>query len=135
MLSIRPARIEDAKTLFNWRNDELTRAMSRNPDPVEWQNHIDWLTARLSRLEPGLFIVEQPVGTFRIDGDEISYTVAPEQRGKGIGTQMLRQARELFGQLKAEIFERNQASIKIAERAGMLVVIIERAAPSTPRTC
>lgn len=127
MLSIVPATLEHAKILFEWRNDPLTRAMSRNHAPVKWSEHLAWLTARLDRLEPHLYIAkfkDHPIGTFRIDGDEISYTVAPDARNQGLGFAMLCKAREMFGPLRAEIYVRNIASIRIAERAGMHVRVI-----------
>lgn len=125
-MRIRAATIDDARILFDWRNDPLTREMSRNTAMVDWLQHIGWLTAWLARPRPNLFIAElaEPVGTFRVDDDEVSYTVAPAYRGGGIGTQMLIEARKMFGPLRAEIFERNEASIKIAERAGMVVRLL-----------
>lgn len=126
-MQIRPATIEDAKRLFEWRNDPLTRAMSVNTDPVEWGGHARWLEARLSREAPNLFIAEVeglPVGTFRIDGDEISYTVAPDYRGRGHASQMLVLAFERFGGLRAEIKPDNSASIAAATKAGHRVALI-----------
>ena len=125
-MDIRPARMSDAELLFQWRNDPLTCAMSRSSDPASWDAHISWLTGRLARSEPHIYIAETstPVGTFRLDGDEISYTVAPEARGKGIGLAMLCGASEMFGPLRAEIYERNTVSIRIAQRAGMILHIM-----------
>lgn len=126
-MEIRLANIADAKRLFDWRNDPLTRAMSRNNEPIAWDQHLAWLTTRLGRPEPKLFIAmvgDHEVGTFRIDEDEISYTIAPDSRGYGFGCEMLTRAREMYGQLRAEILDRNSASIKIAERAGHLVHIL-----------
>jgi RimJ/RimL family protein N-acetyltransferase len=127
MMNIRPAQMSDAEALFRWRNDALTREMSHNQDPVEWDAHIAWLKARLARPEPNLYIAEcdgLSIGTVRVDGDEISYTIAPDARGRGLGLAMLQKAKEMFGQLRAEIYERNIASIKIAERAGMRLHIL-----------
>jgi RimJ/RimL family protein N-acetyltransferase len=122
-ITFREATIDDAKILFDWRNDELTRAMSRSPDLVEWDNHLSWLNNRLNRIEPHLYIVvveDEPVGTFRIDhGDEVSYTIAPAKRRKGFGLAMLHMVRAKFGPLRAEIFERNIASLEIAKKAGL----------------
>lgn len=125
-MNIRPAQMSDADILFQWRNDPLTREMSKNRDPVSWETHIKWLAGRLARSEPHLYIAEIdcPVGTFRLDGDEISYTVAPESRGKGLGLLMLCKVHEMFGPRRAEIYERNTASIKIAEKAGMRLHIL-----------
>jgi RimJ/RimL family protein N-acetyltransferase len=128
MLEIVPATMNDAEPLFDWRNDPFTRAMSRNQDPVTWDSHVAWLTRRLSQASPHLYMAlldVRRIGTFRVDADEISYTVAPEHRGKGLGVAMLRKAREMFGPLRAEIFVRNVPSIKIAERSGMIVHLID----------
>jgi len=124
---LRPANIDDAERLFNWRNDPLTRAMSINTAPVEWDGHIGWLKRRLSLPAPNLYVAEVdgvPVGTVRVDDDEISYTVAPERRGKGFATQMLIAARRQFGSLCAEIKRENEASIRAAVSAGHKVVLI-----------
>lgn len=102
--------------------------MSRNPEPVEWDSHVAWLAARLAKPTPDLYVAEfmgHAIGTFRIDGNEISYTVAPDARGQGLGLAMLRAVRERFGALRAEIYERNVASIKIAERAGLAVHLLK----------
>jgi len=126
-MKIRPATLEDAQRLFEWRNDPLTRSMFRNREIVEWPDHLAWLRARLAREEPNLFVAEVDgvaVGTFRVDDHEVSYTVAPEARGQGHGYVMIRKAREMFGPLLAEIYERNTASIKVAERAGMIVRVL-----------
>jgi len=127
-MQYRPVTLQDARLLFDWRNDGLTRAMSRSSEPVEWSEHLAWLTKRLDRLEPHLYIAEcegRPIGTFRVDHDEVSYTVAPDVRMRGMGTALLKLARADFGVLRAEIFRRNEASIKAATAAGMTVVLID----------
>lgn len=127
MIEIIPAQPEHAKLLFEWRNDALTRAMFKNSDVVEWDTHIAWLTARLEREIPHLYVAlfkGLPIGTFRLDGDEISYTIAPDARRQGLGVAMVSKACEMFGTLRAEIYERNVASIKIATRAGLIVHIL-----------
>ena len=126
-MKIRPASIDDARTLFAWRNDPLTRAMSKTTDVVEWAGHIEWLGRRLARPEPGLFIAEidgVPVGTFRVDDGEISYTIAPEHRRLGYAKAMLTLAKEMFGPLRAEIKAENVPSIKAAAATGHVVVNI-----------
>jgi hypothetical protein len=42
-LIIRKATIDDAPILFNWRNDELTRRLSKNTNVVKWNEHVVWL--------------------------------------------------------------------------------------------
>jgi RimJ/RimL family protein N-acetyltransferase len=126
-MEIRPATFNDAQRLFEWRNDPLTRAMFKNSDIVEWHSHVDWLTARLCRTNPNLFIAEvsgRAVGTFRVDDGELSYTIAPDDRGRGFGREMLVKVREMFGPMRAEIYERNVASMKIAAHAGHAIILL-----------
>ncbi|HDZ73847.1 MAG TPA: N-acetyltransferase [Aurantimonas coralicida] len=123
-MMIRLATMEDARLLFSWRNDPLTRRMSINSDTVDWDTHRSWLERRLGRADPLLHIAEiegHCVGTFRIDGDEISYTVAPDFRGKGIALKMLILARQMFGPKLARIARDNVPSARAAEKAGHTV--------------
>jgi RimJ/RimL family protein N-acetyltransferase len=95
---------------------------------VPWSDHVAWLTRRLDRADPALFIAEHEglaVATFRVDDDgELSYTVAPEHRGRGIASALLVLVAERFGSLRAEIKHDNLASIRAAEKAGHHVVLI-----------
>ena len=120
--------MEDADLLLQWRNDPLTREMSRNRSLVQKTEHMEWLSRQLAKTPPALFVAELnelPVATFRIDGDTISYTVAPSHRGKGLATALLKQAHNLYGPLNAEISQKNAASIRAARSAGMNVVFID----------
>jgi RimJ/RimL family protein N-acetyltransferase len=124
MLSFRPVKPSDMKILFEWINDPLDRAMSLSKEPVTWETHQRWFDARLSKPDPMLYVVDEgcvPVGTFRFDGDEISYSVAPEHRRRGIATAMLTIVREQFGCRIARCKPENIASIKAAKRAGHTV--------------
>lgn len=127
-MELRRATINDAKMLFDWRNDPETRAMSRDTSELVMEDHVGWLNRRLPLTDPGLYIAEEDghtVGTVRIDHDEISYTVAPLHRRKGIGEAMLIKAREMFGQKIAKVKRDNVASVKVAERAGHIVKLID----------
>jgi RimJ/RimL family protein N-acetyltransferase len=126
---MRPANIDDARILFEWRNDPLTRQMSKNSDLVEWEEHVAWLGRRLSLSEPHLYVAEDAgcaVGTIRIDGRSISYTTAPEIRGRGYATAMLKWAYMQFGSLFAEIKPENIASIRAATKARHKVVLLSK---------
>ncbi|ABF71277.1 pXl [Rhizobium phage 16-3] len=127
-MNFRKATINDAKMLFDWRNDPDTRAMSRDTSELVWDNHVAWLSRRLEREDHGLYIAErggEPVGTVRLDHDEISYTVSPSHRRQGVGEAMLSAARQEFGQKVAEVKRDNIASVKVAERAGHFVKFID----------
>ena len=135
---LRPATLEDAERLFQWRNDSLTRAQSLQQQPVEWQAHLNWLQASLQNPDRQLYIAESAalagqeqsllLGTVRADktaGEyELSWTVAPEQRGKGWGRQMVA---ALIATLPADatyraiVMNTNPASERIAEALGMIM--------------
>jgi RimJ/RimL family protein N-acetyltransferase len=125
---IRPATKDDAGLLFEWRNDESTRRMSKSRDLVWWDDHLDWLDRRFKMDRPNLFVFElggTPVATFRIDDNDLSYTVAPEHRNRGIAKLMLNEIKSRFGCLRAQVYAENVASIKVARNAGMDVVIVD----------
>ncbi|MEO6143788.1 MAG: GNAT family N-acetyltransferase [Dermatophilaceae bacterium] len=99
-----PATREDARALWAWRNDPVTRAGSRNPEPVPWPDHLAWVESTLTREDRLLLVVEDsagsagpvwPVGTVRWDlwgeGEwEVSITLVPERRGQSLGRALLR---------------------------------------------
>src|SRR3989338_9841481 len=105
-LRIRPSNKDDARLLFDWRNDKDTRAMSGSTAPLVWESHLEWFTKVLSGGFPGrsIYIIEseegEQIGTVRSDErddgrTEVSYTVAPQWRGRGLGKHMVLQfARE-----------------------------------------
>lgn len=133
-LHIRPVTIEDAKILFDWRNDEETRRASGTTAPLVWEGHNEWLAKVVSGKVHGrsLFIVEleggEPVGTVRSDDrndgfTEVSYTVAPAWRGKGMGKRMVMQfvEKNLSGKRIAARIKKgaNPASERIARALGL----------------
>ena len=125
-LRFRPATINDAKLLLDWRNDPETRRQSINSGKIKLEDHIKWLEKVLANKDRKLMIAMidyKPVGTVRLDIEEpyseISWTVAPSARGQGIGARMVEEAVRIFEEpLKARIKPENFASIKIAENAG-----------------
>ncbi|HEY9584295.1 MAG TPA: GNAT family N-acetyltransferase [Candidatus Paceibacterota bacterium] len=129
-MTLKKATIEDAKMLLDWRNDPLTRAQSINTDEIKLADHEAWLKKTLDNSDRELFVAYEdgvPVGTCRIDREsnggesifELSWTIAPSARGKGMGKKMLGElinVPKLKGQkLKAVIRPDNLASIKMAE--------------------
>jgi spore coat polysaccharide biosynthesis predicted glycosyltransferase SpsG/RimJ/RimL family protein N-acetyltransferase len=132
VLRYRPGGPADSERLLRWRNDPVTRATSRVQEPVEPQEHERWLDATLA--DPGrvLLIAEQggvPVGMLRFDLDEreaeVSVTIAPEQRGGGLGPQAIAEATELalaarpaLERIVAQIRPENHASTASFGRAG-----------------
>lgn len=106
-LTVRGATLDDARTLFDWRNDPQTRALSRSSDELVYDDHVAWLRGSLERDDRVLLIVTGPdggqVGTVRWDHEghddwEVSITVAPSARGQGLATPMLLAAEEHLAQ-------------------------------------
>jgi RimJ/RimL family protein N-acetyltransferase len=119
-LVARPATLQDARALWQWRNDPTTRAFSRSSAQVSWDDHLDWLTASLTRTDRVLLMIEDPggtgegvetVGTVRWDlagqeGEaegghewEVSITVAPQWRGQSLGGLLLRAAEQALSEV------------------------------------
>jgi len=122
----------DAALLWRWANDAETRRRSFNPAPIPYADHLAWLEARLAGDATRLWIFSDeqgPVGQVRLDlADgvaEVSLAVAPERRGRGVGTVMLRQA---LGSIRAEwpgdfrllarVFADNLPSLRMFRRCG-----------------
>ncbi|MFN4288897.1 MAG: GNAT family N-acetyltransferase [Brevundimonas sp.] len=122
-MKLRAATLDDAERLLEWRNDPLTREASVNMDPVPLEAHVGWLTASLQNPNRTLLVAEvdgRPVGTVRIDRGhetEMSWTVAPDARGRGFGKQMVSAAMP-EGTVIAHIKAGNVASQKIAQSSG-----------------
>lgn len=126
-LKLRPATIQDAQILRDWRNDPETRIASHNPSEISKEEHLAWLEKALSNRGYRVFIAEEgenPVGTVRAVYSEgvwvLSWIVAPSARGLSIAKQMVFLfAQEVKEPIRAEVKVGNTASVKIAENAGM----------------
>lgn len=127
--------MDDARLLFDWRNDPTARRFSRNKDEIEWDEHLEWLIGRLQSAECRIWIAlvgGLPVGQIRYEREEgprgkvaqISYSVAAEHRGKGYGAAILRASRGRAWQelelsaIVGEVEPDNIPSRRAFERAG-----------------
>ncbi len=92
--SIRQVTGADCYELWIWRNEEVTRRMSRNQSLIPWQEHYRWFQQSLENSNRIMLIgtIEtNPVSSVRYDrinfedsSLEISISVAREWRGRGI---------------------------------------------------
>jgi RimJ/RimL family protein N-acetyltransferase len=119
----------DANLLLGWSNDPATRAASFHPDPIDRAGHVRWLADRLASPTTGFWIGEtdgRPIGQVRVEGDEISISVAPDSRGMGFGRALLASAvdearRTLpVERLLAQVRLDNPASLVLFEGAGFV---------------
>jgi len=134
-LSVRPASSADADLLLAWRNDPSTVAWSRDSRPVAADEHRTWLGASLDDPDRLLFVVaaDRPVGTVRFDRAadgawEVSITVAPAERGRGLAGRVLAMGEgALFAnaaptRLLANVHRDNAASLALFHRAGYVPI-------------
>lgn len=132
-VNVRSAARDDARVLYDWRNDESTRAHSRSSEPLEWSSHVSWLDRTLSDPDRRLLVVESEgrlVASTRWDRRsatdwEASITMAPEQRGRGLAGAVLAASEEALNveapsRLLATVHTANTASSKLFQRAGYL---------------
>lgn len=134
---------EDAGTLFRWRNNVEARKHFIQHHPLTWEEHLAWLAKKLgSPADSILRIAEtathEPVGSIRAESRpdglyELSYAVAPEWQGKGIGKRMaLLFVREVLppgAHLVAKVRKGHIPSENIARALGLSSTGIEEPGP------
>ena len=138
MITVRPATTADADLLLSWANDPVTRAAGFHAALIEPEVHRRWLHERLASSTGRLYIGQdddRPIGQVRLDAFsdgrvEVGISVAPGERGRGLGRDLLRagmaagiadpQLRVLV--YVARIRPDNEASIALFSGAGFLHV-------------
>jgi len=129
---LRAARADDARRVWQWRNDAQTRAQSLTTEEIPWETHAAWYDAALKDRRRRLLIVEGPQGAcgiLRIDmgtdgSAEANVNLAPEARGSGIGTRVLSKGTAFahvglgVGRVLARIRSSNAASLRAFEKCG-----------------
>ena len=131
----RTPTLDDANLLLNWRNDQSAREFSLHSNPIQIDEHLQWLSARLKRieLEPFyLFMAEgEVVGMSRLDivsglTDiyEISILIDPNKQGKGLGAKIFDMTCQSFFRLypnksiNALVHKHNHVSQRLFLSAG-----------------
>lgn len=96
-VDIRRAKQDDAQLIYSWINDEQVRKQSYSPDPVAWDDHLKWFTAKLQQDTCYMYLLhagDDYAGQIRFDIKDneatISYLVSASWRGKGMGTIVLK---------------------------------------------
>lgn len=126
-LTARPVKPEDACEIHRWQTAPGSRAYSRNPNPPTWEEHLAWMSGRLTNTDALTEVIlaqETPSGLVRLDrcGSEweISILVAPDARGQGIASAGVRYMDALVPDepITAWIHPANIASRRLFEGAG-----------------
>lgn len=132
-IALREATQKDCDSLYHWRNDEESRRFSSNPDPILYENHVEWYKNAMNDPDRLILIGETdhaPAGVVRFDREDsravISVYLVPGKMGKGLGTRLIEEGvRWIEGRwpvktIDALIDTRNHASIAAFEKAGFL---------------
>lgn len=128
-LYLREATAEDVDLLFAWANDPEVRKQSFSTAEIKYEEHVAWYQRLLSRPDAKQYILisgEEEVGQVRITVEgksaEIGYSIAPSQRGKGYGSQIVAllpdMVRKDFPEVEtliAQVKPENKASQKVFE--------------------
>jgi len=129
---LRDATLDDAAELLEWRNDAVTRAMSRNTTAVSDADHRRWFARTLDDPAKLLLvgcIAGDKVGMVRFDRLasstwEVNINLAPGHRGKGWSHALLAAALESVmaahrpAEIVAEIKPENVPSRRLFEAHG-----------------
>lgn len=135
-----PARPEDSAALLAWRNDPMSVAASLDRQPVEDGDHQRWFARVIVDPRRSLYIGRdsisgERVGMCRFDRAPeraqavVSINVAPQWRGKGVGTLLLQESLARHRKehpstttILAQIRSDNVASVRLFESSGFSLV-------------
>ena len=133
-ICLRSATIEDATTLWRWRNDPEVRAVSFNTQPIELASHRSWLQGQLETGLTHIWLAQSSrnelIGTVRFQSTRcsqrstISVIVDQAFRGRGVGSALIHAAvNQRFrdsecSEILAQIKQGNTASEKAFQNAG-----------------
>jgi len=129
------ATIDDMKAVFDLSNDEQVRVNSFNTEKIKWENHQNWFKNKLNDKNFVFYLVKTFDNNliaqvrFDISSDEadISISIAPDFRGKGYGSKILKKASNKIikdskiKKINAFVKTKNIASQKVFEKAGYIL--------------
>lgn len=92
MLQLRPATTDDARFVWECRNDPQALAMSGSTGDIPYPTHCDWFKQQAPTYQIGHTSDGIAVGYVRIADSTISVAVHPACRRMGFGLQILQQA-------------------------------------------
>tara|TARA_B100000212_G_scaffold106236_1_gene78708 strand:- start:10 stop:486 length:477 start_codon:yes stop_codon:yes gene_type:complete len=134
-IKIKKANHEYSHDLWEWRNDRLTRKMSKNSNYITWENHKKWFSKVI--IDPDIFfyvgeIENKIMGSVRfakhsksLDDYFVNINISPNNRGRGLSKLLLNSSINKFSSevnkirfLKAEVKEINNISKKLFKNYG-----------------
>ena len=137
-LTLTPATLDHARIVWEWRNDPVTRSVSRDTSAIPWPAHEAWFARALGDTRRTTLIAsgaDVPCGMVRFDEIEatsdqptarlVSINLNPAVRGQGLGGLILGEAldhlRAIYeGPVVAEIAMDNTPSRRIFTAVGFI---------------
>jgi UDP-2,4-diacetamido-2,4,6-trideoxy-beta-L-altropyranose hydrolase len=111
-LTLKTATTDDMRAIFEWRNHPEIRAISRNQQVIDWDQHQIWYNRILSSEKIKLliaYIEQSEIGVVRFDLDalsaEISIYLIPGIPQYGLGTKLLNTAEKWLKLHHPEVHE------------------------------
>lgn len=132
-VTIRHATMDDADTLYEWRNDPDTIRFSTSNAGVSKDDHLVWLERKLVSEETMMLIgcdsaSGEALGIVRFDAHDenfwiVSINLSPSWRGQKLASPLLDKAIEFFGKkhtaiVTAYVKQDNIVSRRCFERSG-----------------
>ncbi|QDC47517.1 GNAT family N-acetyltransferase [Candidatus Methylopumilus universalis] len=126
-IKIQKATTEDFDEILNWRNDDLSRLMSRSQERVSIEEQHKWFDSYLTGNKITIYMgywSEKKIGVcyFNFDEEskmsEVSININPNFRGLGLSRQFLMNALSAFRKIntsliRAVVKKSNKPSISI----------------------
>ena len=130
-LSLRRAQETDCRMIWTWANEASVRQASFVSDPIPWNQHELWFSAKIVDERCFYYVASDeggnPVGQVRFGLNDregaISLSLAPAMRGRGYGSALILRGVEQFfadsgaRMVHAYVKPENQVSIRAFERA------------------
>jgi UDP-2,4-diacetamido-2,4,6-trideoxy-beta-L-altropyranose hydrolase len=132
-LTVRPAESADGPMIHQWRNDVRTRSVSRDPDAIDLEQHLEWFAKSLLNPDRSMWIGmigDIPVGLVRFDRlteaqFEVSIFLDPDLHALGLGSPLLRAGEAALAdthpgslEIHAETLPENTGSQAMFKREG-----------------
>jgi UDP-2,4-diacetamido-2,4,6-trideoxy-beta-L-altropyranose hydrolase len=139
-LRVRPANVDDESLLLEWANERTARRNARSTALISAAEHSTWFRSRLDDQEgTHIYIAETsdgvPAGQVRFDRQSaewrISYALAPQFRGRGLGRALLEAGMHEFARvapganLIAEVKASNESSRRVFEALGFTMSLLD----------
>jgi len=131
-IKIRPADLNDCKSLFDWRSDELSKTMFFNGSSQSIEEHEVWFKNSLCNVDRALYVGElgyKKLGVCRFDFlesemlAEVSINMNPSMRGSDLEEKFLFESIECYLEnnkynLLAKVKPNNLTSLNVFKSAG-----------------